>query len=249
MKKNILYVLIMILGMALTVPVFAEEEELCPLETKTNLRVAASNVTINYQPVEIAYQNEPGVPADSTGAVEYYFDIKIYNVNSQLKVIIKSDEDGFGETEATYKNIQKDGAIHVKKRVGNELKNLVFEVRGSDATGGCAVETLRTIKLTLPKYNNLAEREVCTEVPEFYMCQKYITYDVDPANFAKEIAKYKEKLEQQQNASNADVEDNNTLPDKAADLISKNKLIIVGAIVLAGVIITIIILRRKKSVL
>jgi hypothetical protein len=81
------------------------------------------------------------------------------------------------------------------------------------------------------------------------MCQKYVTYDIDPANFSKEIAKYKEKLEQQQNASNTEVEDNNTLPDKAADLISKNKLFIVGAIVLAGIMITVIILRRKKSVL
>ena len=250
MKKNILYVLIMIIGMVFTVPVFAEEEEdLCPLETKTNLRVAASNVTVNYQPIEVAYQNELNVPADSSGAVEYFFDVKIYNVNSDLMVKIKSDDEFSQGTEVTYKNIQKDGAIHAKKRVGNELTNLVFEIYGSQSTGGCAVEVLRTIKLTLPKYNNLAEREVCTEVPEFYMCQKYVTYDIDPANFSKEIAKYKEKLEQQQNASNTDVEDNNTLPDKAADLISKNKLFIVGAIVLAGIIITVIILRRKKSVL
>lgn len=248
MKKNILYVLMLIVGMIFTVPVFAEDE-LCPLETKTNLRVAASNVTVNYQPIEVPYQNEADVPADSAGAVEYYFDVKIYNVNSDLQVKIKSDDEFTDGVTVTYKNIQKDGAIHARKRVGNELTNLVFEIYGSDSTGGCAVEVLRTVKLTLPKYNNLAEREVCTEVPEFYMCQKYVTYNIDPASFSKEIAKYKEKLEQQQNASNAELEDNNTLPDKAADLISKNKIFIVGAIVLAGVIITVIILRRKKSVL
>lgn len=249
MRKNILYVLIIIIGMVITVPVFAEEESLCPLETKTSLRVAASNVTVNYQPIEVAYDNEPNAPADTSGAVEYFFDIKIYNVNSDLMVKIKSENDYADGVEVTYKNIQKDGAIHVRKRVGNKLTNVVFEVYGSSSTGGCAVEVLRTIRLTLPKYNNLAEREVCTEVPEFYMCQKYITYNVDPANFSKEITKYKEKLEEQQNASNANVEDNNTLPDKAADLISKNKLFIVGTIVLVGVIVTIIILKRKKSVL
>ena len=247
MKKNILYVLIMLMGLFFTSSVFADD--LCSLDTKTKLRVAAANVTVNYEPVEVPYQDEPGVPADSQGVVEYFFDVKIYNINSDLKVLVKSDQDSSTGVEVTYKNIQKDGAVTVRKRVGNELTNLVFEVKGSNSTGGCATEVLRTIKLTLPKYNSLAEREVCTEVPEFYMCQKYITYDVNPANFSKEIAKYKEKLEQQQNASNVEVEDNNTLPDKAADLISKNKIFIVGAIVLAGVIITIIIIKRKRSVL
>ena len=49
-------------------------------------------------------------------------------------------------TSTNYKNIQKDGAIHARKRVGNELTNLVFEIYGSDETGGCSIEKLRTIK-------------------------------------------------------------------------------------------------------
>lgn len=252
MKKKILLLVLMICGLCFTINVFAEETEsaLCSLEKKNDLRVAASNVTINYQPVEI----EDGVGIDdagnASGVVSYYFDVKIFNINSQLKVVVKSaNTENENEIVLTYKNMGQDGAITARKKAGYELSNLVFEIMGSDETGECSIETLRTIKLTLPKYNDLAEREICTDIPEFYMCQKYISYDIKPETFSEEVRKYKEKKEKQESDSNAEVEDNNTGVDKTADLINKNKFIIVGTIVLAGIIITVIIIRRKKSVL
>ena len=65
MKKKILILILMICGLCFTTNVFAEETEsaLCSLEKKNDLRVAASNVTINYQPVEI----EDGVGIDDGG--------------------------------------------------------------------------------------------------------------------------------------------------------------------------------------
>ena len=249
MKKKFLYLIIALFCFILVAPVSAEEIEQCSLEKKTALRVAASNVTISYQPVEVK-PKEDGVQSDQQGVVEYWFDVKVYNLNTDLKVVVKKDN-GFN-TEGvilTYRNMDAEGAATYRVPATNKMSNLVFEVKGSDDTGICAMNTLRTIKLTLPKYNNFAEREVCSEVPEFYMCQKYITYDINPNKFTQEINEYKKKKEEQNNASNVEIEDNNTLPDKAADLIAKNKYIIVGTIVLAGVIITVIILRRKKSVL
>jgi len=265
MKKKILLLFLMICGLCFSINVFAEDEvieegssddvivqdDLCSLETKNKLRTLASNVTINYQPVE-ASDGVSGIDdeGNQVEVLSYFFDVKIYNINSQLKVIVKSaDEENTNEILLTYKNMGSDGAITARKKVGIELSNLIFEIYGSDETGGCTIEKLRTIKLTLPKYNNLAEREICSDIPEFYMCQKYISYDINPEKFSEEVKKYKEKKEKDESDSEAEVEDNNTVTDKAADLINKNKYIIVGAIVLAGIIITVIIVRRKKSVL
>lgn len=261
MKKNFLLLILMICGLCISINVFAEEavieeeiisqDTLCSLEKKNSLRTLAANVTINYQPVEVS-DGTSGIDdeGNAVDVLSYYFDVKIYNINSQLKVLVKSaDEENNNQVLLTYKNMGSDGAITARKKVGIELSNLVFEIYGSDETGGCSIEKLRTIKLTLPKYNNLAEREICADIPEFYMCQKYISYDIKPEKFSEEVKKYKEKKEKEQSDSEAEVEDNNTVTDKAADLINKNKYIIVGAIVLAGVIITVIIVRRKKSVL
>lgn len=252
MKKNFLLLILMICGLCVSINVFADETEnaLCSLEKKNDLRVAAANVTVNYQPVDVVEGVGVDDAGNESGVISYYFDVKIYNINSQLKVVVKSaNVENENEIVLTYKNMGQDGAITARKKVGTELSNLVFEIMGSDETGECSIETLRTIKLTLPKYNDLAEREICSDIPEFYMCQKYISYDVKPENFSEEVKKYKEKKEKQESDSNAEVEDNNTATDKAADLINKNKFIIVGAIVLAGIIITVIIIRRKKSVL
>lgn len=252
MKKKFLLLVLLICGLCISINVYADESNdgLCSIEQKNDLRVDAANVTINYQPVDVVGGTGIDDGGNEAGVITYYFDIKIYNVNSKLKVIARSaNEENENEIVLTYKDMGKDGAITARKKAGYELSNLVFEIVGSDETGACAIETLRTIKLTLPKYNDLAEREICSDIPEFYMCQKYISYDINPDRFSAEVKKYKEKKEKQESDSEAEVEDNNTVTDKAADLINKNKFIIVGAIVLAGVIITIIIIRRKKSVL
>ena len=185
----------MIICSIFVIPVNAEEIEQCPLDKKTELRVAASNVTISYQPVEINV-NTDGAQSDQQGVVEYWFDVKIYNINTDLKVVVKKSNNLYNSdgVTLTYKNMDADGAATYRVAASNKMTNLVFEIKGSDDTGFCAMNTLRTVKLTLPKYNNFAEREVCSEVPEFYMCQKYITYDINPNKFTQEINEYKNKF-------------------------------------------------------
>lgn len=256
MKKKFLLLFLIIGCFCFCANVYADEINegqegpLCSLETKNNLRIDAANVTINYQPVEVSDSYGTDDAGNHYEVSSYYFDIKIYNINSKLNVIVSSS-DGGAEKELilSYKNIGTDGAITIRKKASTELSNLVFEIRGSNSTGDCALETLRTMRLTLPKYNSLAEREICSDIPEFYMCQKYINFDIKPENFSKEVKKYKEKKEKENNSSNVEVENNNSVTSKAADLINKNKYFIVGAILLTGVIVTVIIIKRKKRVL
>lgn len=242
MKKNIFYLIFALFMMLGVKNVYAADS--CDLETKTKLRTAAANVTINYQPVEIAEKTNPNAVEDDQGVFLYYFDMKIYNINSNLKVKIIDQSQNDFTAEATYKNLKADGSVTVRKQATNKIANMKFEIYGSD-TSGCSSLLLRTIKLTLPKYNNLAEREVCTEVPEFYMCQKYITYDINVSSFKKELDEYKKKLEKQ----DASEEDNNTITNKVAKAVSNNKFVLVGIVIAVGVGITIYVLNKKRSVL
>ena len=242
MKKNILYIVFAIIMMVGMVDVYAEDT--CSLETKTKLRVDASNLTVNYEPVEKPVQVDPSEPEDSHGVFEYYFDMKVYNLNSQLKVKVIDVSQNDLSYDFTYKNMGLDGAVTIRRRVSNKIANIRFEVYGSDSSG-CSSVLLRTIKLTLPKYNNLAEREVCDDVPEFYMCQKYIVYDINVSNFKTELDEYKAK---QENIDSFDV-DNNSLTNKVANVVSNNKFILVGVVIAAGIAITVYVLNKNRRVM
>ena len=65
MKKKFLLLILMICGLCVSINVFADETEnaLCSLEKKNDLRVAAANVTVNYQHVDVI----EGVGVDDAG--------------------------------------------------------------------------------------------------------------------------------------------------------------------------------------
>ena len=135
MKKNFLLLILMICGLCISINVFAEEaaieeeiisqDTLCSLEKKNNLRTLAANVTINYQPVEVS-DGTSGIDdeGNAVDVLSYYFDVKIYNINSQLKVLVKSaDEENNNQVLLTYKNMGSDGAINARKKVFIDISN------------------------------------------------------------------------------------------------------------------------------
>jgi hypothetical protein len=77
------------------------------------------------------------------------------------------------------------------------------------------------------------------------LCQEYVTQQVDGTTFYDRIATYKEKL-----AGQGEVEEdqNNTgAVNKIFKGASKFKYLIVGIIVVLGVVITIVIIKRKEN--
>ena len=73
--------------------------------------------------------------------------------------------------------------------------NYTFTIK-SDAYG-CETNVLRTIKMTLPMFNAYSQLDICTEIPDYYLCQEYVTQQVDGTTFYDRIATYKEKLDGQ----------------------------------------------------
>ena len=174
-------------------------------------------------------------------------------MSDKLKINVKNSGRGLTElidTTLTTEKADAEGVLNLRQAAITENVQYTFTIT-SDYYG-CGEETLRKFKLTLPKFNFYSQLDICQDIPEYYLCQQYTTFDVDGATFYDKVDEYKAKLltqkEEEKAAENEEI-DNTTPISKAMSAVSKNKYIVVGVVVVIGVVITVVILKRKKSVL
>ena len=90
--------------------------------------------------------------------------------------------------------------------------------------------------------------DICEDIPDYYLCQSFVTYDIDGSTFFKKVEDYKAKLlVNDGDKEGIKTDDNTGIVSKTISSVSKNKYIVVGIIVVVGVIVTIFVLKRKKS--
>jgi hypothetical protein len=244
-KKNLLLIIVMAFFLLIgNVKAAEEEEELCKPTELSALRSMAANVKVAYFPTsEVVESNTPNFETDHTTSYLNYMDIKIYNINTKLEVIVKAKgiEESYRST-----HVGPDGTITLRQTPQNEVVNYTFEVRSFE--GGCYDRVLRKIKLSLPRYNFYSQLAACSDIPDFYLCQEYTTIKIDGATFYDKVDEYKAKLLSIEEQEKAD-ENNTGAVSQALSSVSKYKYVIVGVVVVIGVLLTIFILNRKKSVL
>lgn len=252
-KDKIFLLLVFILALFLfTGNVSAEgEDTTCNAVSLNELRTMASNVKITYVPgferVEIPKDPEFGV----TTVGSNYLDIKIYNLTSKLYVVAEATGSNIVNAQTHVISINDvyalDGSATIRQPAQTEMMTYEFTIF-SDVYG-CTSKTLRTIKLTLPRFNRYSELDACQDIPEYYLCQQYTTYKVDGKTFYQKVDDYKAKLLTQKEEEKEKEENNTGVVSKTISKVSKYKYIVVGVVVAIGVVITIVILKRKKSVL
>lgn len=222
------------------------EAETCPLEQRTALGAVAANVNVTY---EESIGKEIDEDYGDVYYSVYYLDVKIYNITPDIK--IKVTNDMYDDIHyITYEDMDHDGIVTLRAADLSYKITYTFEIFGNNED--CELKKFRTIKLTLPKYNYFSHYEICSEIPEFYMCQRYILNEFDGANFQKAATEYRDKKLAQENEKNEDgeIKDNTSSVSKIAKKVSDNKLLVSGIIIGIGVIVTIVILiKKKRSVL
>ena len=219
--------------------------EKCPLEQRTSLGAIAANVNITYEEAEGKAYDEDNQAEFSV----YYLNVKIYNMSPDIRIKVSNNR--YSDVHnITYENMGHDGSVTLKVSDISEKTTYAFEIYGSSSD--CYMKKLRTVKLTLPKYNYFSHYSICDEITEFYMCQRYVINDFDGSSFHKEAAAYREKKLAQENElnENGEIKENNSSIAKVAKKVSDNKLLVSGIIIGIGVVITIVILiKKKRSVL
>lgn len=239
MKKRIFYKVITFIMVILLVGISRVNAEsndgTCDLSEKSKFRQLASNVTATYVPIEL----------DPEVAEQFQLDVMVYNLDDSLIADIETS----GNTQKTlkgtltseYKN--QDGAVVVRIPAPNEVTKVNITVYANE--GDCTGALLKTLKLTLPKFNYYSMRNVCDDIPEYYLCQRYITYDINEDTFFDNVTQYKEKLAEQ--ADEVDEKNNTSVVSKTIKSIGKYKVVIAGVIVLVGIVITVLVIKKKRS--
>lgn len=242
MKKNNKKILLLFGILTLIFPFFsyvnAEENSMeCTVMEKTDIKTKASNIRVTYVPIVVNNDN------DTTSRA---IDLKIYNVTSDVFLTVSSSSSNvtIDEIQLDYRRIGPDGSITLRIPSVTEVAEYKIEVftRGTFCSG----EVVRTIKITIPKYNFYSQLEACDGISEFYLCQEYITFNIDKSSFYTQTASYKEKKE---NPELADIIINDSTSAREINALdnSKRKYLIVGLVIAGGVVATFIIIQKNKE--
>lgn len=248
MKKNRILILILVLFMTFVGHVKAEEDRTCNAISLNELRTLAANLKINY--VEGAETNEylDGSSGEMFPSIEPLLYIKIHNMNSRLYITYEVSGNNLVNNPSdnkilTLEDVGPDGSITLRHTQINEMATYTFKV-ASDSYG-CGNKTLRTVRLTLPKFNYYSKLSVCKDIPEYYLCKPFVNFNPDNnEDFTNKVNEYKAKMEEQK--QNDDEDDGNPISDVVSS-VSKYKYLVVGIVVAVGVVITILVLKRKRS--
>ena len=242
-KENIFLMIMMAVSLFMfTGTVFAEEEKTCTAKQLGELRQLASNVKVSYIPrSEVVQSSYEDVEVGATSYTTRYLDIKVYNMSPGLYLYVTNSV-GYEKT-VSYDQIASDGTFTFRQEALDQKIDYVFTINSYKY--GCETNVLRKIKLTLPLYNAYSQLDICTEIPDYYLCQEYVTQKVNGSTFYDKVDAYKAKLELQ---GEEEKENNTSVVNKVFAGASKFKYLIVGVIVVLGVVITVIIIKKKEIV-
>lgn len=226
----------------------------CGYEERAKLNNETGNIRANYE-IKERVDETASIPDALLGTEEAstyvkmtdYFQINILNLTENVYVEVSNNVD---------KNIKiynyadtTNGNISFERSDTNTLITYTIKVYASSNTG-CRGTMLKTIKVALPRYNEYSEYDVCGSLPDYYLCQRYVTFkEVEFNEFYKNTTA---KIEELKNGKK-DNEENDKWYQKAGEFLEKHQVaFIIGGItlvVVAGGVTIIIIKRRKRSII
>lgn len=106
-------------------------------------------------------------------------------------------------------------------------------------------DVLKTINLSLPKYNKYTEDPLCKGIEEFVLCQSTYDKDIDYETFKQRVEVYK-KTKTENNIKTDDINKNNAIVNYFKNNIGQIFLFTIS-LVLVIIVITLIAKRQKKS--
>ncbi len=228
--KRIVLSLTLLLSFSSTV----KAASLCSYEEQVNLGQKASNVQVSYEIKE----KELKLPLIN-GTVKYIV-INILNIDDDIYITLKNDYNS--QTWTFDSSNTKDGMATIEWENVDQITNFTYEIHASARTK-CPDDRYKTGYLTLPRYNDFADRTMCTYNPEFYMCQTFVTFkETDEKTFLSQLESYKNGLI----GPTGEPIENPTLLDKILTFINNNKWYLVGGLVLIGGGLVVISIRNKK---
>lgn len=120
--------------------------------------------------------------------------IGLYNLTDELYAEVK----GANETKKYYEKDKSDeGIIYIQTGLASLVKNYTISIYPTDLS--CGKSPIRTINVTIPRYNRYFIHPMCDSYPGYYYCSEYLTLEeIDETTFLDGVERYKNNLEKKQ---------------------------------------------------
>ncbi len=164
-------------------------------------------------------------------ALKGLFDIIITGVTDD--VVIKEDSKNWIHTSDSIVN----GEIRLEGVSGSNFKFDIYYER-------CNNMLINTINVNVPKYNYYSEYEECNgiDIKEVKVCDPWYQEELTDETFMDAIKKYNDSQKEEEKEEN--LHDNIKL---ILDFIKNNYIYMIGALVVIGVVVAVIIIKRKRA--
>lgn len=231
---------------------------LCNYEEQAALNKEVANVKASYEISKEEISKDRCMPLEDAVDKENYkcysefMKINILNISENMKLEISDD---IYKTKRVFTFDDTDNgtlSIYLLDENGNRVEynnsiiNYTIKILASNETG-CEGSTLRTIYLTLPRYNLYSKVDLCSELADYSLCQQYVTYsEISYEQFSESIAKELAKREEKS-------EEESKWYQKVWEYVVEHKtaFIIGGVLVVVatGGTITYIVIRRRRDII
>ena len=218
--KKIFYFLTFILIFFNTIDTFAIDE--CTTSELKRLKELANNVAFKY---EYQIREEKLMDSDEYTFKQVYYDVTGLNLNDELIVRLKDDED--------LKFTKEDPMI------GNFINGETLKIEMIAYTKNlCSGRIILTKTLKLPSLNIYSLKEECQEYPDFKYCKENGELDISELEFQQSLNEYKKEIGNKKDDS------------KLIDNIDSNNYMMyvyIGSIVLLIVVILFVIIKYNQK--
>ena len=163
------------------------------------------------------------------------------------------------EEEATYEetaeyievnilNLTENTYLVVRNGQSDEELTYTFEVLASNNTS-CENTPLRSITLKLPRFNQLSEYALCDQIPDYYLCQRFVSFDYVGTNDFLEKAEAEIARRNKESVAKKEAK----WYQKAWNFVVEHKVYFISGtiiLVIASISgITIYIIRRRRNII
>ena len=164
-----------------------------------------------------------------------YFDVTINNIVPNMYFV-----DTYTDKTYTY-NDTNNGEITIK-----DYTNSSGSYKFYSAISECNGIALGTKYYKFPTYNTYYASESCKDIPNFSLCQKWVSVNYSSTEFERLVSEYKDSLNPDDDSKEELIEHESTFFDKVINIYINNYYYFLGGIIIICGIIMIINRRSNR---
>lgn len=240
-----------LLAIILSTPNLVNAASACSYSEQAEMNNIVANVNASHEATDIYGGKTLDIDnVDEFGnipEIDFYvkgFKIDILNITEDIYVKVRNDHDSSVLT--FYYKDTNEGIATFQTKNSDALITYTVEIYSNKYS--CVGEKFREFTFTTPMYNDYSQLQVCTDYPEFYYCQEFISSEnVGWDTFYSNLEKYKEeKVKKEQEEAK-----NKSIIERIKDFYKQNAIVInsvgIVIVVIMGAATTVILIKKKRS--